>query len=478
MGMSEPRARRAKSLYGRLSVPAAQCPIWVSGASYFAPGGPATEAHDVRHHGRVVTSPWDPNPAFPPTSKAGGRWPPVRPIPTHQFWRVLRQAASKPRTWSRSQGKRFHERLLHVSLLKTDLLLLGHRLIRHVGRPQLILGLGRVSWYDGGHRMQKPRGSPGFVFCGSHLMPVIRTQCGTRQWIGIVATLGMVLLNTGVLNAGPPRIGFLAVESALDEMGPHNQAAWRTAARLGEATLLLRQKDGSFADSSGNARNMSDFDVLWYHQGDAIERNLMYQGRSLAEIQQFAASGGGLLLSGGALAMVAQLGLETQIRPQRHELDNWRDPAGMVPVEKAHPAFRGLEGDAGLVWLSRGGCRAVADFYWGGPAEGMILAKTPSGPENPLVEYVLGARTCDRLWLALARLRRLREPVSRQSHPLDLKSAELPGRPTDVASLRDSIGVSSRRVAGRAGGLPTAVAGAANGHRRSVGGVSGSLRKW
>ena len=170
-------------------------------------------------------------------------------------------------------------------------------------------------------------------------MPVIRTQCGTRQWIGIVATLGMVLLNTGVLNAGPPRIGFLAVESTLDEMGPHNQAAWRTAARLGEATLLLRQKDGSFADSSGHARNMSDFDVLWYHQGDAIERNLMYQGRSLAEIQQFAASGGGVLLSGGALAMVAQLGLETQIRPQRHELDNWRDPAGMVPVEKTHPAF-------------------------------------------------------------------------------------------------------------------------------------------
>ncbi|HOV78036.1 MAG TPA: hypothetical protein PLS24_08395, partial [Sedimentisphaerales bacterium] len=208
--------------------------------------------------------------------------------------------------------------------------------------------------------------------------------------MGLVATLGMVLLNAAALNAGSLRIGFLAVESTQDEMGPHNQAAWRTAARLGEATLLLRQKDGSFADSSGNARNMSHFDVLWYHQGDAIERNLMYQGRSLAEIRQFAENGGGVLLSGGALAMVAQLGLETQIRPQRHELDKWRDPAGMVPVEKTHPAFSGLEGDAGLVWLSRGGCRAVADFYWGGPAEGMVLAKTPSGPENPLVEYVLG----------------------------------------------------------------------------------------
>ena len=220
-------------------------------------------------------------------------------------------------------------------------------------------------------------------------MPVIRPQCGKRPWMGIVAALGLVLLNTGVLSAGPLRIGFLAVESSPDEMGPHNQAAWRTAARLGEATLLWRQKDGSFADSSGNARKMSDFDVLWYHQGDAIERNLMYQGHSLAEIRQFAADGGGVLLSGGALALVEQFGLETVTRPQRHELDNWRDPAGMVPVERTHPAFRGLEGDAGLVWISRGGCRAVADFYWGGPAEGMVLAKTPSGPENPLVEYVL-----------------------------------------------------------------------------------------
>ena len=221
-------------------------------------------------------------------------------------------------------------------------------------------------------------------------MPATRTHYNRRRLIGIVTAFGMVLLNTGVLNAWPPRIGFLAVESSLDEMGPHNQAAWQTAVTLGQATLLLRQKNGSFADSSGNARDLSDFDVVWYHQGDAIQRNLMYQGRSLAEIRQFAESGCGVLLSGGALAMVAQLGLETQIRPQRHELGNWRDPAGMVPVEKTHPAFSGLDGDAGIIWLSRGGCRAVADFYWGGPAEGMILAKTPCGPENPLAEYVLG----------------------------------------------------------------------------------------
>jgi len=202
--------------------------------------------------------------------------------------------------------------------------------------------------------------------------------------------ISVMLLIAGVLNARPLQIGFLAAESSLDAMGPHNQAAWQIATRLGRATLLLRRKNGSFADSSGRTRNLNDFDVAWYHQGDAIQRNHMYQGRSLAEIRRFAEAGHAVLLSGGALALVAQLQLETQIRPQRHELGNWRDPAGMVPVERTHPAFNGLDSNAHTIWLSQGGCPAVADFYWGGPAAGMILAKTPSGPENPLVEYELG----------------------------------------------------------------------------------------
>ncbi|MGI6301306.1 MAG: SUMF1/EgtB/PvdO family nonheme iron enzyme [Verrucomicrobiota bacterium] len=210
------------------------------------------------------------------------------------------------------------------------------------------------------------------------------------QWLRSIAVLGVLLLNTDGLIAREFQIAFLSDEPSLEEMGPHDRAAWQMAAELGEAKLLTRQNDGSFADASGNKLSMSQFDVIWYHQGDAIERNQMYQGQSLAEIRRFVESGRGLLLSGGALAMVDQLRLETQIRPQRHELEHWRDPAGMVTVEKKHPAFDGLVNDGEIVWLSQGGCPAVADFYWGGPAEGMILAKTPSGPENPLVEYVLG----------------------------------------------------------------------------------------
>jgi len=219
-------------------------------------------------------------------------------------------------------------------------------------------------------------------------MSVFHRGYRQRGLFGVIAIYGALLVSGTMTQAGP-RIGFVAAESSLEEMGPHNRAAWDVAETLGQATLLLRRPDGSFADASGRVQPLSDFDVLWYHQGDAIARNAMYRGPSIEEIRRFAASGRGVMLSGGALAMVAPLGLETLTRPQRHELGNWRDPAAMVPVETAHPVFEGLQSDAGLIWLSRGGCRAVADFYWGGPTGGMVLAKTPSGPENPLVEYVL-----------------------------------------------------------------------------------------
>jgi len=203
--------------------------------------------------------------------------------------------------------------------------------------------------------------------------------------------LGVTFLPAiGLQAAEPLRIGFLAAESSLDAMGPHNRAAWETSAELGTATLLLRRTNGSFADTNGAACALQEFDVVWYHQGDAIRRTGIYRDPSLAAVHDYATDGRGVLLSGGALAMVAQLRLETEIRPQRHDLGNYREPAGMVPVETDHPAFEGLTANKGTVWLSRGGCRAVADFYWGGPGEGMILAKTPTGHENPLVEYRLG----------------------------------------------------------------------------------------
>ena len=206
-----------------------------------------------------------------------------------------------------------------------------------------------------------------------------------------VVAVFAVLCFSASATAQPARIAFLAVESSEQAMGPHNRAAWEAARAMGNATLLLTGAKGTFKDTAGAEHALAEFNVVWYHQGDAIARTALYAGAPLAALHGFAEKGGGVLLSGGALAMVAQLGLETEIRPQRRELENYRDPAAMIPVERSHPAFAGLTEDNGLVWLSRGGCPAVADFYWGGPAEGMVLANTPRGVERPLAEYGLGA---------------------------------------------------------------------------------------
>lgn len=194
-----------------------------------------------------------------------------------------------------------------------------------------------------------------------------------------------------------PRIGFLSIADSPEAMGPHNRAAWEAAKKLGQATLLLphsgsgTSEPSTFRNREGNLVSLDSFDVLWYHQGDAIRRTAMYRAPLLTAVRRFAETGHGVLLSGGALAMVAQLRLETEIRPQRHDLGNYREPAGLVPVETGHPVFEGLSCNRDrIVRLSEGGCRAVADFNWGGPAEGMLLARTPKGNKNPLVEYSLG----------------------------------------------------------------------------------------
>ena len=184
-------------------------------------------------------------------------------------------------------------------------------------------------------------------------------------------------------------IGVLSSDKSLEAMGTHDRAAWEVAASLGDATLLF-PGDAGFLDASGQPLDLDAFDVVWYHQGDAIAYNVLYSGAPLAAMRQFMENGGGLLLSGGALAIVDRLGLEPIIRAQRHELEHYRDPAALTPVEIYHPVFRNLKQEDSLIPLSVGGCRAVADFYWGGPEGGMVLGNTPRGVERPLVEYELG----------------------------------------------------------------------------------------
>lgn len=209
-------------------------------------------------------------------------------------------------------------------------------------------------------------------------------------WALVFSAL-FLFVSTTVSAAPAFKIAFLVVEKGQEALGPHNRAAWEAAGVLGEATLLAYDGQGGFTDNTGTLCPLTVFDVVWHHQGDDIARTPLHGGPGLQAIRAFAADGGGVLFSGGALAIMDYCGLEPYVRSQRHQLEHYRDPAFLVPEVPDHPAFAGLHETGGRIGLSHGGCPAVADFYWGGPQEGRVLGNSPAGVERPLVEYEVGS---------------------------------------------------------------------------------------
>ncbi len=216
-------------------------------------------------------------------------------------------------------------------------------------------------------------------------------------------TLKIVL--SGLVLAGHPAIfvraadvplGFLVPEVSTDKLGAEAQAAWQLAEKLTSATLLLPVEDGTFVNQAGQPVALSAFAVIWHHQGDTpAQSGPLYRSQTVQALRQYVDGGGGLFLSGAALAMVHTLGIE----PVRPRMGNGGSDAYQVKLIAAlrdHPVFAGLsfegifEGNT-LVSLTNGGWPAYADFHGsGGPTCGMLLARANSGEENPLAEYASG----------------------------------------------------------------------------------------
>ena len=216
------------------------------------------------------------------------------------------------------------------------------------------------------------------------------------------------LLGTGLCSlvlilgmAGPSQavaggaIGFLAVDPSAERLGPEAKAAWHVAQKLGPAGLVFVTANGKFADVPGKPVALEDFPVIWFHQGDAVDPSgPIYGSASIQSLRKHVADGRGLLLSGAALAMVRNLGIEP-VQPRRGSGGRGPFAAGLIPVEPKHPVFEGLTSssfiDEKRFPINDEGFPAFADFFGtGGPAGGMLLARATSGSENPLVEYALG----------------------------------------------------------------------------------------
>ncbi|MBI4602358.1 MAG: SUMF1/EgtB/PvdO family nonheme iron enzyme [Planctomycetes bacterium] len=174
--------------------------------------------------------------------------------------------------------------------------------------------------------------------------------------------------------------------------GPEALAARALAARLaGGARTLAPLEGGGFAEETGERADLDGLRVLWLHQGDSAEDlGPAQEPCNLESLRAFVRAGGGLFLSGAALALVEPLGVEP-VRPRRGGPGADRGQAALVPVVADHPAFEGLSREGRLVPVSDAGYPAFADFHGtGGPAGGMLLARAPGGSESPLVEYSLG----------------------------------------------------------------------------------------
>ena len=212
--------------------------------------------------------------------------------------------------------------------------------------------------------------------------------------VAFLSGLLMSALPTAVL-ANELACGFLLPHASLNAPGPEAEAARQLAGKLSAATPVIVGPGDKWRDSDGQQTTLAQFGVLWYHQGDSAERSALHDAVAIKALRAYVADGGGLFLSGAALAMVHDLGIEP-IRPRISGGGQDAYQASIIPVETAHPIFSGLDFQgiftgSRVLKLTERGYPAFSDFHGsGGPKNGMLLAKGNAGSENPLVEYALG----------------------------------------------------------------------------------------
>ena len=198
-----------------------------------------------------------------------------------------------------------------------------------------------------------------------------------------------VLLTVATGVQAQTRIGF--VDPGLpNEMARHNRAAFAFAKTAGSPTRLRPTEAGAWQAADGRFRAPEEFDVIWYHQGDAP--TAMIGDAAESDLKYYLESGGVLLLSGAAGQVLHELNLEPS--PLR-----LLGPTGAAFVSgirvaekhRGHPVFAGFD-TARPVLLTTVGGNALADFCGTSGPHGELLAEGNAGAgERPLVEYTFGA---------------------------------------------------------------------------------------
>lgn len=205
-----------------------------------------------------------------------------------------------------------------------------------------------------------------------------------RSW-----TCAIVLLAAQWAVAAGPRVAFLLIPESVDLT--EADTAYGVTARAAGATAIRLAGDGRFVDRAGREVSLQRFDVLWCHHWHTIQQaDLAWAPDLVEQLKKHCSGGRGLLLTGGAASLVSALGLDT-VRADIMTAGQDYVQAGLAPLITEHPAFRGLDLERGVLWMTGAAFPAFARFETTSqPPRGLLLARTPGGPEIRLVEYRLG----------------------------------------------------------------------------------------
>lgn len=203
----------------------------------------------------------------------------------------------------------------------------------------------------------------------------------------IVITV-IVSLCTGIqVNAANKclSLGFLSADEKLE---PVAEGAYGLAEKDYQTTLLVVEQGGNFSDSKGNAHELEEFSVLWWHY--SVSGNIpagFKDEKTKNAIRSYIENGGTMFLTAVALHYVFDLGIE----PGEPRIFGplGKPGRGVTPVEKEHPIFEGFDSSKLIVLSDIDQPGSTSDFWniGAGPA-GMVLAKT--GNERQLAEYIVG----------------------------------------------------------------------------------------
>ena len=215
------------------------------------------------------------------------------------------------------------------------------------------------------------------------------------RWIVSGHVGASILLVVGVLGlagrpgrAAPAGVGLLLAERPGETLSAESDGARALARRLVGAKAFRATGRGTFVDAAGRTVPLERFAAVWCYQ--ATPGGPVAAKPTVLALGKYVTAGHGLLLSGAAATLLGPVG-GPAVRVQPVHFGQDRAQAGLVPVHGEHPAFGGLDLDRGVLWMSNAVFAAYARFGAAPPAGGgLVLARTPGGPQNPLLECAVG----------------------------------------------------------------------------------------